>query len=98
MNPLAIFTVLTKIGAVVRFGKILWALPKFYQFAKKFGPVANDVLKNKRLPNGSESVEFLNATANLLKTGAVDFPGVDEDEIAKKLETLAAEIEGKKAA
>lgn len=93
MNPLAIFTVLAKAGAVLKFGKILWALPKFYSFAKKFGPVAGDIIKNQKLPNGKQSQEFLRATAALLRTEVIDFPGVDEELLAQKFETLALDID-----
>jgi len=89
----AAIQILFKLGAIIKFGKILWALPKFYAFAKKFGPVAEDVIKNQKLPSGKQSQEFLRATAALLRTEIIDFPGVDEELIAQKFETLALDME-----
>ena len=93
MSLAAIFNLILRVGALVRVGKIIWNLPKLYRFAKRFGHVADSLMKERRLPNGPESQEFLRATADLMRADIVDFPGVDEVEIANRLEIMAAELE-----
>ena len=93
MNLGAIFAILAKAGAILKVGKIIWNLPKLYRFGKRFGAVAGTILREQRLPNGPETQEFLRATADLMRAKIVDFPNLDEDEIAERLESLAAELE-----
>lgn len=89
----SIFQVLSKFGLIVKLGKIFWNAPALYRFAKHFGPVAKDLITNHRLPSGPESQKFLRDTAVLLRTEIVDFPGVDEQLLADKMEELAIELD-----
>lgn len=82
-----------RIGTYVKIGKFLWNAPKIYKFVKRFGNIADFVLREHRLPNGPERLAFLNATAELVRAQIVDFPGVDEEELAKKIEEFALELE-----
>lgn len=92
----ALFSVLSFLGkatAVFKLAKIFFALPKLYNFAKKFGPVAGDLIKEGELPSGQESQEFLRSMAVIMRLQIIDFPNIDEEEIAKQLEIMAAEME-----
>lgn len=93
MNPLAIFSLLSRLGVILKVGQVIWNLPKLYKFARNFGAIASDVFKNNRLPKNSEAQEFLYASAELLRAGIVDFPGVDEKDLAAKMEQLAIEMD-----
>ena len=94
----ALWQVLSKAGLILQFGKMLWNAPKIYRFISRFGDVAKHLIEEKRLPNNQESVEFLRASAELIESEVVDFPGVDEIALGKVIEDLASEIEAKRAA
>lgn len=93
-----IITVLAKAGAVLKVGKFLWNAPKIFRFFKKFKLVFLELLAEKRLPENAESVEFLKASAELIRSKIIDFPGVEEDDVAKVIEEFALELENKNAA
>lgn len=93
-----IIALLSKIGAVVKIGKFLWNAPKIFRFFKKFKAVFLELLAEKRLPENAESVEFLKASAELLRSKIIDFPGIEEDDVAKVIEEFANELEIKNAA
>lgn len=89
----AIFALLSRFWLILKFGKILWNLPKLYRFSKRFGFIASEVVKEHRLPNRPESQEFLRSIAELMRAQIIDFPNLDEDELAEKFEQLANEME-----
>lgn len=94
----AIIGLVTKFGAVLQLGKILWNAPKIYKFMSRFSDVGKHLIKEKRLPSNQESVDFMRASADLIRAKVIDFPGVEENDIAKVIEELASEMELKKAA
>lgn len=89
----AVFALLSRVWLVLKVGKILWNLPKLYRFSKRFGFIASEVVKEQRLPNRPESQEFLRSIAELMRAQIIDFPNLDEDELAEKFEQLANEME-----
>jgi len=90
---IAFLNLVSKLGLVLKVGQVLWNSAKLYRFAKNFGKVAKDIINEKRLPKSAEAQEFLGAAAELLRAGIVDFPGVDEKDLAAKLEQLALEMD-----
>lgn len=93
MNPLAIFNIVKIAYGAVKIGQILWNLPKLYRFGKQFGPVAEEMILKREMPSGQHSRAFLHATADLLRSQLIDFPGVDEKAIADKIDEFTAELE-----
>ena len=92
MNLAGVFALIMRAGAVLKIGKILWNLPKIIRFVRTFKEVAKDLFASRRLPTSSESEQFLLASADLVRAQIIDFPGIDEDQLAEKLEEFAAEV------
>lgn len=92
-NVLAVLSYISKVGAVLKVGKILWNLKTLYVFGKCSGKIFGAVLREHRIPKTEEGQEFLRASAVLMRSGIIDFPDVDENEIANKLEEYAIDIE-----
>lgn len=87
-----ILTIVSRLWAAVKIGKLIWNSVKIYRVFKKAAGVIDTLIKEKRLPKSHESAEFLRALAELVRAKIFDLPGVEEDEIANQLEALAEEL------
>lgn len=90
MNPFAILKLVT---AAISVGKLFWNAGKVIRYFKTVGPIASHIVTQRRTPSACESKEFLHATGELIRSGIIDFPGVDEAAIADAIEAVDAEIE-----
>lgn len=96
----AALQILLKVFAIAGKARLLlsiWPLikngPKIYRYGKKSGAVIASLLRDRRLPMGIETREFLRETAELARSGIIDLPNVDEEKWAEELEELAAAFE-----
>lgn len=75
----------------------------FWRFVKNYGTLKNSLLaveavfqskdaRGDKTPNSEEAQILLQAVSNILKSGLIDFPGVDEYEIGVGLEQLSGQI------
>ena len=86
--------VLSRIWALISGSKFLWDLISNYSVLSENFKAIEKVLEQvmsdstRRLPDHNESQILLIAVSNILKTGVIDLPGVDEMQIAIGLDHI----------
>ncbi|NJM09512.1 MAG: hypothetical protein HC883_01030 [Bdellovibrionaceae bacterium] len=87
-----VLAIVTRLWAAVKIGKLIWNSVKIYRVVSRFSGVIDSLVKERRLPKNHESADFLRSLADLVRLKIFDFPGIEEDEVAKHLEALADEL------
>lgn len=88
----AIFLAISVFRTVFSFGRIFMNAGKIIRFYKTVAPVGQSLINERRLPRGPESKAVIHSLADLMRAKVIDLPGVDEEQIAKALEEIEAEI------
>lgn len=73
--------------------KIIKNIGLFIKFAKSVGEVFKFYTKEKKISSGLSSVA-ISDFEEILKSGAIDFPGVDEVAIASSIEQIRKNLIG----
>jgi len=94
---MSVILLLSKAAGVFSIFKMLLNGAKIIRFLKAMAPIAKELVEHKRLPACGESKAFLTGLGELLESGVIDLPGVDEAAIAKALKEIESEIECKAA-
>lgn len=76
---MSFWTIVKNIGTIIDFFKLA-------------GRVVGEGIKQKKFPDCEDSVLLIDKTAELLKRGIIDVPGVDEKQIAASLDEIKARI------
>lgn len=87
------FTLIKRLFSLVYNSKIIWKLIRNYRVLsesfKTIETVINNINNRDRvLPDAEESRALLTACSNILKTGVIDIPGVDEYELSLKFDYI----------
>jgi hypothetical protein len=76
--------------------KILGNLRSILALLRSIEKVGAEIVQGKTWPNCEDADELLSLLEGLLKNGVIDFPGVDENQIADWIETLRGQLTCKK--
>ena len=93
-----IFETLKRIWSLIAGSKTLWNFISHYGVITEALKAIEDVLKNiaadksRKLPTQEEAIILTKALSNILKSGVIDIPGVDEYEIAMNLDMVASHL------
>lgn len=77
--------------------KLLMNAGKILRFLKAMSGIGKTLVEQKRLPDCGESKLFLLSLGELIESGVIDVPGVDEAAVAKALRDIEKEMECKVA-
>ena len=88
-----IINVLKRIYGLLTGSSFLWKVIRNYavlaaSFKAIEGVIQNVSQSGRALPNQDESLIIIKAISNILKTGVIDIPGVDEYELAMNLDMV----------
>lgn len=92
---MGLLAILKRIWGLVASSGLFWKVLKNWtilsESLKGIETVLHNLTEEKRaLPNHDEAVTLLHALSNILKTGVIDIPGVDEYKIALNLDEVAS--------
>lgn len=90
---MTIINVLKRLYGLLTGSSFLWKIVRNYavlaaSFKAIEGVIQSVSQSGRSLPNQDESMILLKAISNILKTGVVDIPGVDEYELAMNLDMV----------
>ena len=92
-----ILNTLKRIYSLITGSSFLWKLIRHYAvlsaaFKSIESVLQNISAENRKLPTQEESLILLKAISNILKTGVIDIPGVDEYELAMNLDLVGSNM------
>lgn len=92
-----ILNLLKRVYGLLAGSGFLWRLARNYKVLKDSCTTIEQVLQvvsddKRSLPNEQEAVALLAAVSNILKTGVIDIPGIDEMKISIGLDHMAKNI------
>ena len=90
---MTILKILQKLYKLITGSSILWKLIRNYAVLSEACGGIENVIKNmtdqgRALPDRDEAMILVKCISNILKTGVIDIPGVDEYELALNLDMI----------
>lgn len=94
---MSIMSVLKRVWGLLSGTGFLWKLARNYRvLSDSFGAIEKVLLQmrgdNRKLPSQEQSIVLLQAISNILKTGVIDIPGVDEIEISIGIDQITQQM------
>lgn len=90
-------SLISKIYSLFSGGGFLFKLVRNYSVLSKNCQaietiINNMIIEDRKLPSQQDSVYLLTAISNILKTGVIDIPGVDEVNLAIGIDSISKNI------
>lgn len=91
------FTTLKTLFTFISGAKIIWKVIANYRILSDSAKTVNTVFNNVKVrgdstPNQEEAQALLQAASNVLKTGVIDLPGLDEYELTSTIDRAVGAI------
>lgn len=91
------FTQLKFLYTLISGSKLLWKVIRNWRVLSNSLESITNILKNmnaddRHLPNSMESSQLILCFSNILKTGVIDIPGIDEYQISLDLDNFSSSL------